>query len=509
MSSQASSGQSSSNVNYTPIVEVYCTEQMLRLLGWTPDHLNSIRNVVPAGWDSRSTGDGNPFCRYSGSLMDGRGVLRSVAQGSLTAFCKFGLPESYVRTQLQGSVYADDADEDTMPTNVILIQRDVNQSTGQRGPIRGLSLLQVTSRDDATVGHYGSGRKITSEMLEGLSQQQLAARRPTIELEVLVLGNAEPPSVVTRNQRVFPNGGLTIRAIQTVGVFLPRGIGLHGLDTVISLYYKYGWRFVNGCGDAYTESAQMPAAVTALYKFHKEVGSADLTEHGEETLQGLLRPFNSYSHHFYSELHQGKEGEEDDEMYGQKEVAKEALESAQDNGFRMLLCQRLNIMFYIVTGQQVPFSANGQPAMPSVNRATRGGRRRRKRTKKRALKKRHRRTRHKKKRKTRRRRKRRGGKKKLSRKQCHSLKQKHTKMAHQLHRAGQAIRVQCGMHGGGQLMPTKVSCSIFGEADSCKNVAYKYQKGGDKSCVGAKDGISGCRTCCGTDSGSCIDHCMK
>ena len=97
---------------------------------------------------------------------------------------------------------------------------------------------------------------------------------------------------------------------------------------------------------------------------------------------------------------------------------------------------------------------------------------------------------------------------------------KHTKMAHQLHRAGQAIRVQCGMHGGdhgssdllsggGRLMPTQIACSIFGEADSCKNVAYKYQKGGDKSCVGAKDGISGCRTCCGTDSGSCIDHCMK
>ncbi len=87
-----------------------------------------------------------------------------------------------------------------------------------------------------------------------------------------------------------------------------------------------------------------------------------------------------------------------------------------------------------------------------LKQSTNGGRkRRRKRTKKRALKKRHRRTRHKKKRKTRRRRKRRGGKKRLSRKHCHSLKQKHTKMTHQLHRAGQAIRVQCGMRGGGKL----------------------------------------------------------
>ena len=374
MSSQASSGQSSSNVNYTPIVEVYCTEQMLQLLNWTPAHLNSIRNIVPAGWDSRRPGDGNPFCRYSGSLMDGRGVLRSVAQGSLTAFCKFGLPESYVRTQLQGSVYADDADEDTMPTNVILIQRDVNQRSGQLGPIRGLSLLQVTFRDDATVGHFGSGRKVTSEMLAGLTQQQLAARRQTTELEVLVLGNASSPSVVTRNQLVSPNGGLTIRAIQTVGVFLPRGIGLHGLDTVITFYYKYGWRFVNGCGDAYSESAQIPEAVTELYEFHRGLDGADLTEDGEKTLQGLLRPFNSYSHHFYRELHQGKDQGEDGEMYGQKEVAKEALEGAQDNGFRMLLCQRLNIMFYIVTGQQPPLNADGRPAMPSVTRATRGGR---------------------------------------------------------------------------------------------------------------------------------------
>ena len=497
-SGQSSSGQSS-NVSHTPIVEVYCTEQMLRLLGWTPDHLNSIRNVVPAGWDSRSTGDGNPFCRYTGSLMDGRGVLRSVAQGALTAFCRFGLPESYVRSQLQGSVYADDADEDTMPTNVILIQRDINASTGQAGPIRGLSLLQVTSRDDAAVGHYGSGRKITSEMLEGLSQQQLAAIRPTIELEVLVLGNAEPPSVVTRNHRVFPNGGLTIRAIQTVGVFLPRGIGLHGLDTVISLYYKYGWRFVNGCGDAYTESAQIPAAVTALYKFHKEVGSADLTEHGEETLQGLLRPFNSYSHHFYSELHQGKEGGEDDEMYGQKEVAKEALESAQDNGFRMLLCQRLNIMFYIVTGQQPPLNADGRPAMPSVNRATRGGRRRRrrKRTKKRALKKKHRRTRRRRKRKTRR--KRRGGKhKKPSRKHCKKLRHQHRQLAHGLHRVSQAINVQCGMRGG-------VARLTIDRADA----GHHGRRGGNKSCIGARDGISGCRTCCGADSGPCVDNCMN
>ena len=103
--------------------------------------------------------------------------------------------------------------------------------------------------------------------------------------------------------------------------------------------------------------------------------------------------------------------------------------------------------------QKVQGTTTSREVQGILGKSTKGGRkrRRRKRTKKRALKKRHRRTRHKKKRKTRRRRKRRGGKKRLSRKHCHSLKQKHTKMAHQLHRAGQAIRVQCGMRGGGKL----------------------------------------------------------
>ena len=447
----ASSGQSSNVVIPTTIVEVYCTDKLLQLLGWTPDHLDSIRNNTPAGWDSSRAGDGRQICRYSGSLMDGRSVLRGVAQGSFTAWCKFGLPDSYVRKQLQGNVYADDVDETSMPTNVILIQRDINVSTGQPGPIRGLSLIQVTIRPDPTLGHYGSGRKITSAMLEGKTVQDLQAMRPMTELEVLVLGNADVTAVKTRLQKMnvmFASGGLTIRAIQTIGAFLPRGIGLHGLDTVISLYYKFGWRFVNCCGAEYTESAMIPPAVRNLMEFHKVVGGADLSKEGEEQLKILLRPFESHAHRYFSALHQGAEGGDDEEMYGQKEAAKEVLEDAQDGGFRMLLCQRFNIMFYIVTHQHLPLNANGQPQMPNINRPTRGGRRRRrKRTKKRALKKRHRRTRRRRKRKTRRK-KRRGGKKRLSRKQCHSLKQKHTKMAHQLHRAGQAIRVQCGMHGG-------------------------------------------------------------
>jgi len=131
-----------------------------------------------------------------------------------------------------------------------------------------------------------------------------------------------------------------------------------------------------------------------------------------------------------------------------------------DQGYKMYLCFYDNPTLGIMISRPSPFTQRildnyrtNQGRQPTRKAAAKqraanfkkegGRRRRRKRTKKRALKKKHRRTRRRRKRKTRR--KRRGGKKRLSRKQCHSLKQKHTKMAHQLHRAGQAIRVQCGM----------------------------------------------------------------
>ena len=118
------------------------------------------------------------------------------------------------------------------------------------------------------------------------------------------------------------------------------------------------------------------------------------------------------------------------------------LENANSGGYRMLLCQPLNIMWYIVTGQQEPQGA----ARPTGIRLTKnGGRRRRrkkKRTKKRALKKRHRRTKRKRKRKTRRR-KRRGGKGKLSHKKCKILKHQHSKLAQSLNIVGRALQTQC------------------------------------------------------------------
>ena len=195
---------------------------------------------------------------------------------------------------------------------------------------------------------------------------------------------------------------------------------------------------------------QYKRSVDALFALYKAAAPG---EPNDDRLTELLLPFRGFA--------MGRAG-----MWRQGKRGAEATEAGRDNGYQMILCQQNNPYIGFIQ------SILSQQAQGSSSGNSKGGRRRRrKRTKKKALKKKHRRTRRKKKRKTRRRKKRRGGRKRLSRKQCHSLKQKHTKMAHQLHRAGQAIRVQCGMHGGGGLTPTKIACSISREADSCKNVS--------------------------------------
>ena len=462
--------------NVAGVVEVFADQNISQLLSPV------LNGTLPVSSEEQLTPrlkEGITNMVYGGDLTAGRTAL-SMQSGSLTALCQYGLPEDYIASDLFNQAWDDDDetwrralsylpdDEDDItraPTNLILILYDTDQYPQRKIP-RGIALCSVNAT----------------------------------RMKLLVLG-ATRPSMAIRN-RHYARGGQLLRAVQYLGA-MRTYIELYALETVITLYHKFGWRFIDpaNCGEGKpggaAERGHYGEAVKALFKLYKAAAPG---EPNDDRLTELLLPFRGFAMDRAGMWRQGKRGAE-------------ATEAGRDNGYQMILCQQNNPyigFLQSILSQQAQGSSSG-------NSKSGGRRRRRKRTKKKALKKKHRRTRRKKKRKTRRRRKRRGGKKRLSRKQCHSLKQKHTKMAHQLHRAGQAIRVQCGMHGGdhgpmnggGKLMPTQIACSIFGEADSCKNIAYKYQKGGDKSCVGAKDGISGCRTCCGTDSGSCIDHCMK
>ena len=425
--------------NVAGVVEIFADQDIIQLLS---PILDGAQIPIPA--EAQLTPrlkEGITNMVYGGDLTTGRSAL-SMQSGSLTALCQYGLPEEYIASDLFNQAWDDDdetwrralsylpADEDDItraPTNLILILYDTDQYPQRKIP-RGIALCSVNAT----------------------------------RMKLLVLG-ATRPSMAIRN-RHYARGGQLLRLVQYLGATRTY-IELYALETVITLYHKFGWRFIDpaNCGQGKpggeAERGHYGDAVKALLKLYKDAAPG---EPDDDHLTALLLPFRGFA--------MGRAG-----MWRQGKSGAEATEAGRDNGYQMILCQQNNPYITFVQG----ILSQQQQGSSSGNSKSGGRRRRRKRTKKKALKKKHRRTRHKKKRKTRRRRKRRGGKKRLSRKQCHSLKQKHTRMAHQLHRAGQAIRVQCGMHGG------------------------------DKSCVGARDGISGCRTCCGANSGPCVDNCMN
>ena len=454
--------------NLNPIVEVFCEPWLLPVLGWQdPAQLVQILNNIPAGFDSSRDGDGNPICRYANGLMTGMALLQGIEQGSLTAMCQYGLPESYVRGELQGAVYAASITEESSPANIILIQRDVRQNAP--AAIRGIALLRVSYRPDPSVGFYNDGIKLTSTNTNNglkypvrnsettsVSSEKDIVPTQGINMEVLVYGNATTPGSLTHDMRAgevrFASGGRTLRAFQLLGALLPQGIGLHALETVITLYHKFGWKFINNCGEG--EQTKYTQAVEALRDFYKVNGVADEqlwgllgNQTGEERhiayikgLDSILNVFRSFAYHVAQLTRKSTEDQ------GYLENAIEAIQThSRDNGYRMLLCQPQNAMWYVITGTHMQINQHtGRPMMPVVP-ALRGGRRkrrRRKRTKKRALKKRHRRTKRKRKRKTRRR-KRRGGKGKLSHKKCKILKHQHAKLAQSLNLVGKALQTQC------------------------------------------------------------------
>jgi len=412
---------SAAEAQTSPIVDIYCSQPMLAVLGWA-QHLDQIKNMIPRGWDSSRDGDGKQICRYAGDLMTGANILSSAPKGFLTAICQFGLPETYVASQLWGNVYKADRTEESMSCNMILIQRDIHN--GQTTYIRGMSLIKITHRPDSARGFYGTGKKLTIDIMSKLQDNS------TVEMEVLVLGNATPPRAMTRSikkgEHKFSTGGRTIRAIQLIGAKLPRGIGLHALETVITLYYKYGWRFMVGCGSRYTQSPKIHQGIQNLTDFFGKHGvPSGLLQTGNEydkVLTSLLSPFRGSAYHIMEAHAQSTEDLEYLEEY-KSSIA----DAARDNGYRMLLCQELNAMAYLANNAPLPRDHQNRPKMPNK---TRGGR---KRTKKKALKKKNRRTR----------RKRRKGGRKLTKRKCRRLKGQHVKLVHALNRVSQAIQHQC------------------------------------------------------------------
>ena len=273
-----------------PVVEVFCEPWLMASLGWGDGaNLAHIVNNTPPTWGSSRPGDNLKICKWEGNFLDGLNAI-AMPTGSLTAICQYGLSQGYIEQVINsGGDYQVEATEENRQAresaakfNMILVQRDQREG---KGAIRGLGLISVSfQRDDSRI--YNTGIKLTTANTQvgtmypvrnssTTSTPSKVQLRPTvgIEMELLVLGNAAQPGVKTRliyeGGVRFASGGRTIRAVQLIGAHLPRGIGLHGLETVITLYHNYGWRFRNSCQD-HGESPRDHQAVLQLVDFFAE-----------------------------------------------------------------------------------------------------------------------------------------------------------------------------------------------------------------------------------------------
>ena len=302
-------------------VEVYCDQKVLMGLGMMGRVNQQITDL------------GNATLTYKGDFETGFNEIPKKS-GDLAAMCQYGLPDSYVRDKIED---VEDAD-----ANLILIQRDISVANGnpQLGSVRSISLVRVTHNPDRE-GHVGSeeGAAIELQDDEDISPE-------TTDMDVLVLGSQKIPNVLSRQMqsKIYARGGNVLKAIQFLGSKLAHGIVLYGLETVITLYYKFGWRFVAACGDV-EERCKYAPAVKALYNFLKVNGvpmeeGVVRTEEAEaeynRELTNLLRPFASFSHDMYGILSKTKTLEEGEQG------AAAARESARDDGYRMLLCPKNN-----------------------------------------------------------------------------------------------------------------------------------------------------------------------
>jgi hypothetical protein len=393
-------------------IDVYCDSDKLQFFpGGTGEGLSLSRRLDINGVLDLGLGQEEFRGRvsYKGVYIDGTDELR-MAPGSLTALCQWGLPESYVAEDVFGSIYDEDTDKWYRPTK------------------QDLALVGTTDEDDdldvpesnVIMLLYDDENKTR---LRGLALCYI----DEVKMTLLVLGSIRP-TVGIRN-RSYAKGGMLLKLVQYLGS-TRKYIKLYALETVISLYYKFGWRFVqpSACDPGASERSHYGDAVKTLYKLFKCTNNNPT----ESKLDSALSPFRGWAKERAQIIRtEGKTGQE-------------ATDAARQNGYMMILCKNKN-PFNTDTNQtdtnqrsskKTKLKEGGQKCSPSVcpppdyeykkdctvaavtvaqkgkrKRGNGGGKRR---TKKRALRKKHRG------RKTK-------GKKKKSKKWCKSTKKNNCK----------------------------------------------------------------------------------
>lgn len=331
-------------------IEVYCDPKVLKGLG-----LNERTTINEQIIDL-----GKATINYKGGIDNGKEQLLSV-RGTFAAICRYGLPEEYVQSKIED-------------TNLILIQRDIDRRN-KLASKRSIALIRVTY-NPARENQVGSKE---DQPIEIQSDDEI--NPGNTDMEVLVLCSGQVPNKPPRYQTIYAKGGEVIKAIKFLGHLLPNGIVLYGLETVVPLYYYFGWRFISDCR-VKRENPRFKTAQNNLKEFFKQYGypSVDGVTRTEEAqaqydtaLSSILQNLTTFSYHFYSNLSNPERQEDDDEE--DEGPVQRAQQEGRDNGYRMLLCPQNN-----------NYSPNS--SLGKRKRGSKGGSK--KRTKKKAPKKRHR-----------------------------------------------------------------------------------------------------------------------
>ena len=132
-----------------------------------------------------------------------------------------------------------------------------------------------------------------------------------------------------KRNRTYAKGGMLLQLVQYLGSKL-NYIELYALETVISLYYKFGWRFIDpsNCGgrDGAAELGKYKDAVKQLYKLFKTT----CQNPKDEALTKALWPFRGWASKRANLIRTGQF------------TGAEATEIAGANGYRMILCKNDN-----------------------------------------------------------------------------------------------------------------------------------------------------------------------
>jgi len=158
----------------------------------------------------------------------------------------------------------------------------------------------LTDADAIVISYDTRGGKITSA--RGFAALELRPEKGEVYIDLIC--NAARPKVALRTDAVIPGGSAMLNQIKAFAVHKGyKYIKLKALEHVIPYYYRFGWRFISGCGAK--ENSARETQVRELHNILKTIklktdGMMDPTDAQAAALTSALAPFKPYQNDFYS-----------------------------------------------------------------------------------------------------------------------------------------------------------------------------------------------------------------